>query len=217
MNPYDTNPTPPDYLRERDIFTRIWLEPRLMFRYIDAHQHEVSLWMLLVLNGMVRAFDRAQQQNAGDKMSLMALVLLCIIGGSLGGWLSVYIYAWLISKTGKWLGGTAEPRALLRVFAYAGIPSALTLLLLIVQIGLYGERLFQEDNAVLSNGFGVGALGSFTFMVQFALQLWTASLFVIATAELQRFSTGKAILNLVLPALILIAVVLLIVLSAKLL
>ena len=103
------------------------------------------------------------------------------------------------------------------MFAYAGIPSALTLLLLIVQIGLYGERLFQEDNAVLSNGFGVGALGSFTFMVQFALQLWTASLFVIATAELQRFSTGKAILNLVLPALILIAVVLLIVLSAKLL
>lgn len=212
MENYTTNSDPTNSLRERDIVTRIWFEPRTIFRYINEHRHETSLWMLLVLNGIVQSFERAAQKHMGDTFPFVGLVLFCIVFGSLGGYISVKIYAHLISWTGRWLGGTADNKSLLRVFAYACIPSLVSLLVLIVQLGLYGQVLFQKDG--ISEAFDT--VGLLLIAVQFILKVWLVVLWIVGTAEVQAFSIGKAIVNLLLPSLLLVALVLGFVLLVKL-
>lgn len=192
------------------VLEKVLTAPQRAFAFIVTYQYQRHLHVLLVLAGMTRSFDRAVRNNMGDTMSLWGIIGFSIVVGGLFGWLSYYLYAFFMSWTGKWLNGTAPTAALLRVLAYSTIPTVLGLLVLFAQIAVYGKTIFMEEGIILEEG----TLQPFVFYglvaLEIGLSLWSVVLLVIGIAEVQRFSVGKAVLNVLLPFVLLIGFIVLI-------
>jgi len=151
-------------------------------------------------------------KNMGDNFSIWGIIAFCIIIGAIFGWITYYLYSALISWTGKWINGKGNTDSILRVLSYALIPSIVSLLLLIPQIIIYGNEVFKSDGDITSGGIVSKIIVYGSIIIEFALELWSLVLWVIAISEVQKLSIGKSILNLLLPAIVIIAPILIIVL-----
>ena len=206
MNEYQQ----PTTFSDAEIFTKIWTSPRKVFAYINDNHYDKFLIVLLFLAGIARAFDRAVGKDMGDKAPLWMIVVLAIVIGGLLGWISYLIYAAFVSWTGKWLNGQGNTRSILRIMAYASIPSCLALVLLIPKIGVYGNELFMSDGDLTSAGWIGNVIFWSSFLLGLVLEIWSIVLFVIGVSEVQKFSKWKAFFNLLLPILFLVAFVLIV-------
>ena len=193
-----------DTLSDKEIFTKIWTEPRRVLKYIHETKYEKCFYILLFLAGVSGAFDRAVNKNMGENVSLLGIVAGCVILGGFLGWLSYYIYAALLSWTGKWLDGKGDTDSIYRILAYAMIPSAISLIFLVPQIAVYGIDLFVKDGDLVN----AGIVGNIVFwgaiLLEIILGIFTIVFSVIGLSEVQKVSVWKAILNLVLPLLIIV-------------
>lgn len=209
INTSDPNDKP-DSKSDSELFTRIWIFPREVFRYIQETKYSRHLTVILILAGIVRAFSRAADRNMGDNHSLAVVVGTSIVLGGLLGWISYYIYAFLLSWTGKWIGGKAESKDLLRVLAYGSIPSIVALIFLIPQIGIYGVALFQSESELVGAGILENSAFWGAMIIEIILGIWTLVLIIIGVAEVQQMAVLTAILNLILPLFIFILPILLV-------
>ncbi len=193
-----------DTLSDKEIFIKIWTEPRRVLKYIHETKYEKYFYVLLFLAGVSGAFDRAANRNLGENASLLGLIAGCIILGGFLGWLSYYIYAALLNWTGKWLDGKGDTDSIYRILAYAMIPSAISLIFLVPQIAVYGIDLFVKDGDLVN----AGIVGNIVFwgaiLLEIILGIFTIVFSVIGLSEVQKISVWKAILNLVLPLLIIL-------------
>jgi hypothetical protein len=202
-------------LTEKDLFTKIWTSPRQVFRFINDNRYDKYVTILLVLSGISRAFDRASLKNMGDMMSIWAILGVCIIIGGLLGWVSYYIYAALLSWTGKWLNGQGDTSSILRILSYAMLPSIIALVFLIPQIGIYGVEIFKEDGDITSAGWVSNIFVYSSIFLELILGIWTLIFSEVGISEVQKLSTGKSILNLLLPVLVFLVPILIIILVFK--
>lgn len=198
-----------EVLSDRDIFTKIWVEPRRIFKYINDKQYEKYFYIILFLVGVVRAFNRASLKNMGDKTSLFIIIGSCVILGGFLGWISYYIYAALLSWTGKWLGGTGNTSSIYRVTMYAMIPSIFSLIFLIPEIAMYGNDVFKTDGYLNDSEIGGIIIFWLSILSEVLLSIVTIVFMVIAISEVQKFSLGKAFINLLLPLLVFLVPILL--------
>lgn len=189
-------------LTDYEIFTKIWTSPRLVFRYLNDTKYDKFITILLILAGISKAFDRASLKNMGDNLPLIAVLSICIILGGLFGWISYYIYAALLSWTGTWLNGKGNTNSLLRMISHAMIPMIASLILLIPQILVFGNEIFQKDSSVYGSGMASTLMYYFTTYVGISLSIWTIVLVVIGISEVQKISVWKSILNMILPVLV---------------
>lgn len=201
-----------DSLTDLEIFTKIWTEPRRIFKYINETKYEKYFYVLLILAGISAAFDRASNKGMGDNSSLAGVVLTCVIFGGLFGWLSYYIYAALLSWTGKWLNGKGTTDSIIKILAYAMLPSAISLIFLVPQIAVYGIDLFTEEGDLVAAGISGNIIFWSSFSIKLILGIFTIVFTIVGISEVQKLSIGKAILNLILPLLVIIGPLVLIVL-----
>ena len=201
---------------DQEIFTKIWLSPKLVFQYIHENEYDKFVPVLLVLAGISRSFNRASLKGVGDELSLGAVVAICVLFGGLLGWIFYYFYAGLLSWTGKWLGGKGDVQSLLRITAYAMIPVSISLLLLIPEIAFFGNGVFQSDIEVYTDG-PVSEMVFYGIVVFELILTLTALIFmVIGISVAQEISIGKSVLNLILPILVILVPVVLIALLSSL-
>ena len=193
-------------LSDKEIFTKIWMSPRLVFKFINQNGYTKFSTILLIFGGITGALNSASTRNMGDIMPLWSVLIVCLIGGGVFGWLYFYIYAALLSWTGKWLKGTGNTKSLFRMISYALIPSLLVLFTFILRIALIGNAEFQRNMDVLDNEFLITALFSISLFVEIVTGIWTLAILVIVISEVQKLSIGKSIVNLILPGVLLIIV-----------
>lgn len=191
-------------LTNKEIYTKIWFSPRLVFKYINDNVIDEYVIPLMILAGITSGFDRASNSNMGDNLSLPGVIASCIILGGLLGWISYYIYAALLSWTGKWLNGQGDTNSILRMLSYAMIPSIAALVLLIPQILILGNEIFQSEIDIFSKGIATVLIFYITVTLEIFLGCWSIILTVVGISEVQKLSIGKSILNLILPAIIII-------------
>jgi hypothetical protein len=203
-------------LTDQEIFTNIWTSPRLVFKYINDNHYDKHVTVLLILAGISSAFDRAVMKDMGDKMSLIAVLVLCILVGGIIGWISYYIYAAMISWTGGWLGARGKTSAILRVLAYAMLPSIIGLGFLVPQIVIYGSEIFKAEGDIVSAGWVSNIIVYGSMLFELAMGVITIILAVVGISEVQKFSIGKAILNSLLPLIIFLIPVLIIIILLEL-
>ncbi|MFT5349162.1 MAG: hypothetical protein ACI9M3_002212 [Bacteroidia bacterium] len=203
------------YFSNKEIFTKIWTNPRLVFRYLHSQEYDKFLTPLLILAGIAKALDRASSKGSGDNMSLIGVLLLSIIAGGLLGSISYYIYAALLSWTGKWLKGKSDFTGLLRVLAHGSIPVIVGLVFLIPQIALFGNEVFKTNGDLSGEGIFFNVFFNITVGAQIILSIWTIVLNIIGISEVQEFGIGKAIVNLFLPLFVIVIPILLIILAFK--
>lgn len=206
-----------DKLSGREIFLKIWTSPRQVFKFINETGYDKFVIPLLVLSGISRSFDRADVNDMGDRYSLWTIVCLCIVLGGLFGWMSLYFYAALVNWTGKWLKAQGTTNSILKMFSYAMIPEIIALIFLIPQILIYGNDFFRSHDYTLYSNATSNVVFYIAVTLEFILGAWTAFLCVIGTSEIQKLSIGQAILNLLLPILVIAVPIFIIALLFKLL
>lgn len=189
-------------LTDKEVFTKIWTSPREVFKFINDYHYDKYVNVLLFFAGISRAFDRASLKDMGDKTSLLAILVICIVVGGLLGWISYYIYAVLLSWTGKWIKGKGDTKSILRIISYAMTPAIIALIFLIPQVGIYGNEMFKSDGDILSAGLVGNILVYGSLILELVLGIWTIVLCIVGVSEVQKLSIGKAILNLILPFLV---------------
>lgn len=202
----------PENLTDKEIFSKIWTKPREVFKFIKDKQYAKFVNLLLVLAGISSSFDRALINDMGDRMSIWAILGWNIILGALLGWISYYIYAALLSWTGKWLNGKGDNTSILRILSYAMIPAIISLLFLIPQIGIYGNEIFKANGDITSAGLLANIIVYSSMVLKLILGIWTIVLCVIGVSEVHKLSIGKSILNLLLPILVFAVPIIIIVL-----
>lgn len=196
---------------EKDILLKIWTKPREIFKFITENSIDKYSTVLLVLAGIARAFDKASQNNTGDTFPLFIIILFCITLGGLLGWVSFYIYGALLSWTGKWLKGQGNTDSIVRMLAHAMIPSIVSLLLLILQMVIIGNGIFQSTFNIFEHGLIATIIFYITLLCEIVLGIWTVVLAVIGLSEVQKLSIGNSILNMILPALVILVPIILII------
>ena len=199
----------PNTFTDEELFTQIWTRPKAVLAYIHEYKYDKYVTILLVLAGIKGSFDRASMKGMGDSMSMIGILGVCIIFGALFGWITYYICAAIISFTGKWLEGRGNTQSLLRVISYSLIPTVISLVLLIPQIGIYGIEMFKSDGDILSQGIIPNIVFYASIALEFVLSICSIVFAVIGIAVVQNFGYGKAFLNIMLP-IIIIAIPLLI-------
>lgn len=198
---------------DKEIFTQLWTQPRAVLQYIHENQYEKYLNPLLFLLGVIAGLNRAVEKEMGDEIPLLGIIGGAILIGGLLGWISYYIYAGLVSWTGKWLNGVGNAYDVLRIFAYASIPTVLTLVLFAVQIIVYGNGVFSSEmTSTFVNYTTADILFYGSLIAELLLGVLTIVFCVIGISVVQEFSIGKAVLNLILPALVIAVPIVLLVL-----
>lgn len=202
-------------LSDKEIFTKIFTSPRMVFRYLENKNYDKFVRPLLILGGISNALDRAVSKNLGDSLSLFAILGIAIVAGALLGWISYYLYSALISWTGKWLNGKADTDSIVRMFAHAMIPTILAFLLLIPQLAFFGKGIFQSYFDIHSQGTLYTAIYFGTVFLEVALGVWTMVIFTIGVSEIQEFSILKAIANIILPLIIILVPIFLVIFATS--
>ena len=202
----------PNFISDKKLLAKIWTSPREVFQFLNTYKYDKHVNTLLILAGIARSFDRASSKNMGNNFSLWGIIAFCIIGGALFGWITYYLYAALISWTGKWLNGKGNTDSILRVLSFALLPSIVSLVFLIPQILVYGNEIFKSEGDISNGGIVSNIIVYSSIVLEFVLGIWTFVLCVIAISEAQQLSIGKSILNVLLPAIIFVAIILTIVL-----
>jgi len=127
---------------------------------------------------------------------------MSIFLGGLLGWIAYYLYAALLSWTGKWLDGKADTRSILRVCAYASIPTSIALIFVVVQLFFTGIGFFQSDGVFFDENPMYNYIVWATLIFELILGLWSFVFYVVGISEVQKFSKIRAAVNLFLPVLI---------------
>jgi hypothetical protein len=185
-------------------FVSMWLNPRDTVRGIMQRDPTYLVLPLAAAGGVLQALDRASGKNAGDILSLPALLALMIPLGAIGGLIGLYFGAALLHFTGKWIGGTGTPENIRASIAWGTIPALWGGLLWIPIILLTGRAMFMSDLE------GSGASGSMLLIaggcliVQAGAALWSVFTGLHSLGEAQGFSAWKALTNGVLAGLVVI-------------
>jgi len=198
---------------DKEIFTQIWTKPKEVLSYVHDTQHDKYVIILLVFAGISKSLDRAVMRDMGDQIPLALILGKSIFLGGLLGWLTYYVYSALVSWTGKWLGGNADTNSILRVLAYAMIPSIVALFFVFLQIGVYGQEIFKADGDTTSGGMISQIIFFGSAAMELILGILTLIYCVIGISVVQEFGTTKAFFNLIFPILILLIPILILILG----
>lgn len=190
-----------------EILTDIWVRPRQVIEFIHRRHFDKNYYLLLFLVGVVGGFDRAARNNLGDTNDLVSIILITVVISGGLGWISYYIYSAFVSISGNWMGGKAKTAEVMRVVTYSSIPLILSLLVVVLQIAVFGVDFFTSGYDPYSSGAIGTIIGLLGGVVQIILSIWTAVIFVIGISVIQKFSIGKAILNALFPMIVLIVFV----------
>ncbi|WP_284653615.1 YIP1 family protein [Flavobacterium terrisoli] len=179
---------------------KLILHPRDFFSDFSSVKNQNHIIILLMLAGIERSFDRAMVKNLGDKWELGSVILFSVIMGALLGWLSFYIYAALVSWTSGWINSKISTKNVVEIIAYASVPLITSLVVLLFQIIIFENQMFQSSIFIVDYSFEY-----FAFYISLALQIllsvYSLIMFIIGLSVIQKISMAKATLNVFLPLL----------------
>lgn len=193
----------PLLLTDGDIFTRIWKQPRLVFNYLSQFEYDRYTYVFLFIAAATTSLELAIATDLNKGMTFSFIITLSIIAGGIFWTLIYYSYAALASRIGEWFGAQTSTISIVRVLAYGMFPIIIASLFTTVKLVLFDIDLFREDFSVTNYAPGLSAFYFISSFLQVALSMSAIYLIVIGMSQVQQMPIGMAILNLVLPALIL--------------
>ena len=183
----------------------VWIHPRRTIRSL-AHQGSVDGTKLLVaLYGIQNAMSRASNKDTGDQLSFAAVMAIVLVLGPLGGFVYWLISSYLIQRTGRWLGGTADVAAVRLANAWALVPIVAGLVTWLFILLINGSETFTSNTPRMDAepwraiplivGGGIQAI----------LGIWSFILLCNTVAEVQGYrSAWRGLLNILLSGLVLL-------------
>lgn len=178
-------------LTEKEVFQKIFSEPRKAFEYIHKNRFENYLITILITVGICNAVDNTFEKIiAGTIDNVMLSLTLSVLVGAFLGWISFYLFGGLLSWTGKWYNGRGTTDEFVRILGYANFPTYISLLVTLIQV-IFMKVLpttFLSESLYQIFIYGFVAVSLF-------IGIWSIALSIIGIAVVQNFSYGKAFLN----------------------
>jgi hypothetical protein len=174
-------------------WTSIWTRPRATIRQIVDTDPMYMVIPLAILGGIVQAFDRASSRNLGDELPLGGIFVAALIGGPIGGLLSLYLAGWLLRVTGGWLSGKANAEKVRAAIAWGQVPAIATLPIIGVQIAVFGIEMFTEFTPRLDANDQLLYVLLATGIVELILGIWAIVAVIKCVAEVHEFSAWRAL------------------------
>ncbi len=112
------------------------------------------------------------------------------------------MYDWVLRWSGRLLGGHAGPRELRAAIAWSGVPYIASMVLWIPELLLFGDELFTTATPRLDAAPGLQAVLLGFVAVEVLATAWAFVVFLKCLGEVQGFSAWRALLNLLLPGLL---------------
>ena len=184
-------------LSDAELFTRIWNEPRKVFRFV--HDQRYNKWthpiLITVALMPVLLINLALYFN-GDFSAYVLGVML--ITGLAGTYLVSGLFALLLNfaNTTFFKATDSSTGAMLRIIAYARIPGlyasfAIRLVVLLVNT-IHSGRVFGNPDLPYYTG------QTMMYLEQ-GFRVWSLVLMVLGMTETQHLSTGKAVIAVLIP------------------
>jgi hypothetical protein len=174
----------------------IWLHPRQAIRTILDHDPEYQVKILAISFGVLQMLPGALKME----IALMPRILGVLIGGTLGGFIGLYLFGWLYRVAGHWFGGQAESVETRAAMTWAQMPNlAGSVILSFVLL------IFKGPNPAAL------WLTIFQAALLIVCSLWSLILICHTVGEAHRFSTWKGFLTVstgnTLPALLVLVLI----------
>lgn len=140
--PPDPPPPPPvvDPTEPLNPWFSIWVQPRATMRQILDRDPRRMVHLLVIAAGALGGVETYVPAPISDMMPLPAIVLGKVFFGGLVALLAVYLFAFLLRWTGKWLGGQGDFAAVRSALAWSMIPNIWSGVLLLPLIVFMGEE-----------------------------------------------------------------------------
>jgi len=184
----------------------MWVKPKKTIQKIIELNPNFRLFILSIIYGFVSLVSSAQSFTLGYSLHFLWIILICLLLSPIWGYIIFSVTSFFVYFTGKWLKGAAQYKEVRCSLAWSSIPMLGNLFLWIILFIVFHSSLLMDfpANYVLTN-----IQASFLFvalLIQLILSIWILVLFINALAQVQKFSIGKSILNILIAAIIFVAV-----------
>ena len=189
----------------RSVWLAIFYKPSETILSIVKENPNKGLFRLCAIFGFAHLLQIAQLYAFSEKFSLMFILLFTIILSPIWGYLIFALSSFLIYFTGKWIQGKALYKECRAAMAWSSMPMLFNDLGWIAMIILFGKELFSRFPA---GEFLTPSQISLLFVLlilQVAAVIWSLVIYLNALSAVQRFSTIRAILNVILSTVIIMA------------
>ena len=185
----------------------IWLEPRATIRQIISFDPKYRFILLSWIYGLPMALNFAQSSSLIESLPLWAILIAALVISPFIGALGITVGALLLTWTGKWIGGKGAFNHVRAAVAWSNVPNVVTIALWVVLLAVFGNQVF-------SNGFSDAAFVGYqagvifiAFLVESIVTIWGFIILLHTLGEVQGFSAWKALLNVVIPLVIIVAAI----------
>ena len=193
-----------DTLEKMNPWFSMWTKPRKTMRYILNDNPRKYIIPLAMIYGVLTALDKASLKSMGDTFSLWSILLIAIVGGSIGGICYVYLDALLLKWTGTWIGGKGTTEQIRAAITWGSIPYIVVSILWIPELILYGKELFTTATPMIDASLSLSILLIVLGVIEFVFSIWSVIVGLKCLGEVQGFSAWKALGNCILAGLVIL-------------
>ena len=185
----------------------IWTEPRKTIRGIINTDPKFGFLLLSAVYGLPITFNLAQGLSFASMIPLWAILIGSLIVCTFVGMIGISISAWLLHVTGRWIKGKGNFQTIRAAVAWSQVPNFVIILMWALLLGVFGSQVFgQAFSESQFIGFQAGVV-FIVFLVQTIVSIWGFIILLKALGEVQGFSAWKALLNVLIPFLIVVAII----------
>ncbi len=181
---------------------KMWTKPRETIRSIVKSDSNRHLWWLAGIYGFPMLLHFSQSLSLAMKVSPYLIVIGSAVFAALIGMIGFQVTSGLVHWTGKWLGGVGHFLQIRAAVAWSNVTNIGTGFLWLLLIAFFGSDVFMRTFAETPFVGSAMALVTMIFLLQTVLSIWSFVLLVCSLAEVQQFSVWRAIVNIILPFII---------------
>jgi hypothetical protein len=165
----------------------MWSQPRTTVRALVHSKPSYGVFYLAAIYMLQSFFFYFNWWSLGLNSEYYTLFLTGVILSPLVGFVWLYYIGWIFRLTGRMLSGDAPASHLRAAIAWAKIPYSINALMWFILILMNPDQVFIQD--------GGGPSSVFVNFISLILAVWSLVLLIQSVSEVQQFTVGRSILN----------------------
>lgn len=153
-----------------------------------------GIWPLAWIYGFLSFLNCSQSLAIGNHVQFLWILLFSIVFAPFWGMIVFAIWSWVVYLIGKMLKGQASFSFVRAAFAWSCVPLIVNIVLWVLLIGVFGGSLFQTTQQSVGPMF----LLMFVLIAKVVVMIWSLVIYLNTVAEVQQFSIGRSIANIIL-------------------
>jgi hypothetical protein len=164
--------------------------------------------VLAIVSGVLDFLYQASSQSAGDMIPLDRLLVVGIPAAMVGGLVFLFVAGWLVTMTGRWLGGCGFAWEVRAALMWGQVPALWMGLLWIPALVIMGGEAFTSATPTLNAHPGLILLLLGIGIAQLVGGVWSAITVLKCVGEAHRFSAFRAAWSIGLAAIVFVVILL---------